>query len=148
MADKWNLERFVLAQEDSYDDVKSELRTGQKQSHWMWFVFPQVQGLGYSDIAKEYAISCTEEASAYLTDPILGSRLIECCNLILDIQGRTAHYIFGETDAMKLKSSMTLFMRSSDNPVFCKVLSKYFADKEDIATSAILDETAFRRSIT
>ncbi|MFT5610070.1 MAG: hypothetical protein ACI9LU_000562 [Polaribacter sp.] len=140
MANKCNLERFVLAQENSYDEVKSELRSGQKQSHWMWFVFPQIRGLGYSDIAQKYGISCTEEANAYVTHPILGSRLIECCNLILDIQGRNAHYIFGETDAMKLRSSMTLFSRSSDNPVFCKVLSKYYDDKEDIATLELLDE--------
>ena len=138
MVDPYNLERYVSAQEHSYNDAISELLDGQKQSHWMWFVFPQIKGLGSSDLAQRYAISGAGEAAAYVAHPILGSRLIKCCNLILDIDDRSAQDIFGGIDAMKLRSSMTLFSRAVGNPTFSKVLAKYFAGKEDLVTLEVL----------
>lgn len=125
--DPYNLERFVLAQARVIDHVLSELKAGYKQSHWMWFIFPQIQGLGRSSISVEYAIAGREEANAYLHHSILGPRLKECTRLILATEGRLANEIFGSPDDMKFRSSMTLFAQvSPDDDVFQRALEKYF----------------------
>ncbi len=135
------LERFVEAQDagGTYEAALSELRAGRKTSHWMWFVFPQIAGLGRSATAQRYAISSLGEAQAYLEHPILGPRLQESTRVLTDLAGPGAREIFGETDAMKLRSSMTLFARAAPTePVFRQVLDKYFAGVEDDATVRLL----------
>jgi uncharacterized protein (DUF1810 family) len=125
-----DLERFVRAQDDHqiYDQAVSELRRGRKTSHWMWFVFPQVAGLGRSAMAQAYAIADLDEARAYLAHPVLGPRLVECAKIVASHHGLTAEQIFGGVDAMKLRSSMTLFARAAEEqPVFAAVLDQYFA---------------------
>jgi uncharacterized protein (DUF1810 family) len=135
MPDAYNLDRFVEAQSDVYDDVVAELKAGQKQSHWMWFVFPQMKGLGNSPAAKQYAIASRAEAVAYLEHPVLGPRLKECTQLVLDTEGRTIGQIFGYPDDLKFRSSMTLFANATpDNDVFLKALQKYFRGEMDQAT--------------
>jgi uncharacterized protein (DUF1810 family) len=134
---KYNLERFTDAQERMYKYVKEELANGDKQSHWMWFIFPQIKGLGYSSTAQFYAVESLAEAEAYLQHPVLGSRL-ECCQLILDLNDTTAEAIFGFPDVLKLKSSMTLFGEASNLPVFQQVLDKYYNGQKDEATLDIL----------
>ena len=143
MSDTYNLNRFISAQERTYDHVSSELRNGQKESHWMWYVFPQIKGLGFSSKALTYSISGVAEAKEYMGHPILADRLTECCNILLELEGRSPQDIFGITDAMKLHSSMTLFARVSCNPVFTKVLSKYYDGREDPNTVNILTGTHF-----
>lgn len=139
MEDPYNLQRFVLCQEAVIENVFAELRAGRKQSHWMWFIFPQIKGLGHSDIARRFAISSLEEADAYLRHPILGKRLRECSSLVVDIEGRTIERIFGHPDDMKFHSSMTLFsMATEDNEIFKQCLHKYFAGKKDTHTLAQL----------
>ncbi len=141
MNDDFGLERFVTAQDrgGTYAVVVSELRAGRRTSHWMWFVFPQIGGLGHSATARTYAISSLAEARAYLDHPVLGSRLAECCQILLDLGARSREDIFGETDAMKLRSSMTLFVRAApDNPIFEQVLGRYFDGVPDNATDARL----------
>lgn len=136
--DPYDLERFVAAQNagGTYDQVTAELRQGQKVSHWMWFVFPQVVGLGRSETARKYAISSLEEAKAYLADAVLGPRLIECAGIVARLSGRTAQEIFGEVDAQKLHSSMTLFhVAAPDEPSFTQVIDAYFDGLEDEATT-------------
>ena len=140
MTDSWNLGRFVAAQGPVYADALEELRDGCKVSHWMWFVFPQIDGLGRSETARQFAISGLDEARAYLDHPQLGPRLLECCVSLLSINDRSAEDIFGDIDALKLRSSMTLFSRASDLPVFRSVLEKYFAGEPDDATLAILKQ--------
>lgn len=140
MLDPYNLERFVAAQEHSYSNALSELRNGRKLSHWMWFVFPQIKGLGSSNMAQKYAISGVDEAKAYAAHFVLGGRLIECCKLLLQIQDRSAQDIFGEIDAIKLHSSMTLFAQAVAVPAFSSVLSKYYAGRKDVPTLKILNE--------
>lgn len=133
------LERFVEAQAPIYSDVTAELAGGHKESHWMWFVFPQVGGLGSSPMAKIYAIDSVDEAVAYADHPVLGPRLRECANLILSTQGRTAEDIFGSVDAMKLHSSMTLFRHAvPEDSVFGEVLDKFYNGLPDPATEHIL----------
>lgn len=133
MAD--DLERFVLAQDGVYDGVLEELRRGRKVGHWMWFIFPQVTGLGYSAMSQHYAISSPDEARSYLAHPVLGPRLRECAAIVGGTTGRAASEIFGETDAMKLRSSMTLFHRAApDDPVFAQVLDRYYGGVADEAT--------------
>jgi uncharacterized protein (DUF1810 family) len=137
MVDPYNLERFVAAQNEggTYDRAVEELRRGHKTSHWMWFVFPQITGLGQSPISKEFAISSLAEARAYIQHPVLGPRLIECASLVVSTEGRTAEQIFGGIDAQKLRSSMTLFWRASpEEPVFDHVLERYFGGVPDPAT--------------
>jgi uncharacterized protein (DUF1810 family) len=134
----FDLDRFVQAQDPVYSDVLTELRTGRKQSHWMWFVFPQVAGLGLSAMSRHYAIASTTEARAYLAHPVLGVRLIECTRLVLAVQGRTIHAILGAPDDAKFRSSMTLFGAASDEPVFGQALTRYFAGAPAPATLAIL----------
>jgi uncharacterized protein (DUF1810 family) len=135
--DRFDLERFVKAQAGVYEQVVSELRAGRKRSHWMWFVFPQLAGLGYSAMAQRYAVSSLGEARAYLEHPVLGARLRECSALVLAVPGKTAHEIFGSPDDLKFHSSMTLFHRAAPaEPVFGECLRTYFAGREDALTLA------------
>jgi uncharacterized protein (DUF1810 family) len=127
--DPYDLQRFVTAQDagGTYDRAAAELRGGRKTSHWMWFVFPQIAGLGYSPMSQTYAIASLAEARAYLAHPLLGTRLIECTSILTSVPDRTAEQIFGGTDAMKLRSSITLFMHAApDEPVFRQVLDQFF----------------------
>ncbi len=133
--DPFDLNRFVDAQKSVYETALSELRRGRKTSHWMWFIFPQVAGLGQSAMSQRYAIADLEEAQAYLAHPVLGARLRECAKVVLTVEGRSASAIFGSPDDMKLQSSMTLFARADGNgSVFGKVLEKYYGGEEDGAT--------------
>lgn len=139
--DPYDLARFVAAQDagGTYARATAELRAGQKGSHWMWFVFPQISGLGRSSVAQRYAIGSLAEARAYLAHPVLGPRLIESATLVTDLSGRTASQIFGGVDALKLRSSMTLFLQAAPGePVFRQVLDKYFGGTPDPATEARL----------
>jgi len=136
--DPFDLARFTGAQEPVYDRVLAELKGGRKRTHWMWFVFPQVDGLGLSATSKRYAIKGRAEARAYLDHPMLGSRLRECAEAVLAIEGRSANEIFGSPDDMKLKSSMTLFAMVGDD-VFERVLEKFFQGRPDAATLRLLD---------
>jgi uncharacterized protein (DUF1810 family) len=131
-----DLEHFVLAQRGGvYEQALAELRAGRKESHWMWFVFPQIAGLGRSEMVQRYAIASLEEARAYLAHPVLGSRLREAASAILAVEGRTAERILGSIDATKLRSSMTLFKRADPSePVFEGVLTRFFDGEEDGAT--------------
>jgi len=135
--DSHDLQRFVSAQNsgDTYERALAELRAGRKTSHWMWFVFPQIAGLGYSPTSRTFAITSLAEASAYLAHPVLGARLTECAGVLAGLRGRTAEQIFGEVDALKLCSSMTLFARAAPGePVFRQVLDQYFDGRPDPAT--------------
>jgi uncharacterized protein (DUF1810 family) len=133
--DQFDLRRFVDAQEPVYDAVRTELRRGQKRSHWIWFVFPQLAGLGRSPTAQHYGISSREEARAYLAHPVLGPRLRECARLVAAIDGRSADQIFGWPDNLKVRSSMTLFaLATEDNAEFRAVLDKFYDGQDDPAT--------------
>ena len=135
----YNLQRFVDAQEPVYADVCRELRAGQKQSHWIWFIFPQIVGLGRSSTAQRFAIESVDEAATYLAHPILGPRLRECTRLTLEIEGRTAEEIFGSPDWMKFRSSMTLFAESAaDDALFVAALETYFEGEPDEATLGMM----------
>jgi uncharacterized protein (DUF1810 family) len=137
MDDPYDLRRFVAAQDvgGTYDQAIVELRRGRKTGHWMWFVFPQIAGLGQSQTSRKFAISSLEEARAYLAHPVLGPRLIECATIVAQTQGRTAEQIFGGLDAQKLHSSITLFLRAAPGePVFGIVLARYFDGLPDPAT--------------
>ena len=136
----FDLERFVTAQRIAYDDVRAELRTGRKVGHWIWFIFPQLSGLGRSETSRYYAIESLEEARAYLAHPVLGPRLRECAGLILASSRRSATDIFGSLDALKVRSSMTLFHRAApDDPVFLDVLDRFYSGVPDAATDALID---------
>lgn len=133
------LTRFLEAQNQMYLKALAEIRNGLKESHWMWFVFPQVKGLGFSETAKFYGITDLEEAKAYLEHPVLGKHLIEISEAVLKIEGKTATEIFGTPDDMKLRSSMTLFSKVENaNPVFEKVLDKYFLGSPNDYTEELL----------
>jgi uncharacterized protein (DUF1810 family) len=135
----YDLERFVEAQEHVYDGVLRELRRGSKTGHWIWFIFPQVAGLGTSVMSQRFAITSLDEARSYLAHPVLGARLRECAGIVLATRGRTADQIFGPLDAMKVRSCMTLFLRAApDEPVFAKVLDRNYAGVPDDATDALL----------
>ena len=137
MPSPYDLERFVTAQDagGTYDRAVRELSGGYKSSHWMWFVFPQIAGLGRSSTSRRYAISSLDEAKAYLDHPVLGPRLRECTALVTQVQGKSAERIFGDIDAQKLQSSMTLFLRAApDEPLFQQVLDQYFDGRADSAT--------------
>jgi len=135
MDDPHNLNRFLSAQTPVFEQVRAELRAGCKRSHWMWFVFPQIQGLGHSDMARRFAIASLDEARAYAAHEILGPRLIECAVLVVAVEGRSIGEIFGSPDDLKFHSSMTLFARAApDEPVFRAALQKYFGGEEDRAT--------------
>lgn len=134
-ADPYNLLRFVRAQAPIYDQVLQELKAGMKMSHWMWFVFPQIRGLGHSPVSAEFAISGRAEAEAYLRHPVLGPRLKECTRLVLQLMGSTATDILGTPDDLKFRSSMTLFAQvSPDDDIFQRALQKYFAGEPDRLT--------------
>jgi uncharacterized protein (DUF1810 family) len=140
--DPYGLERFVAAQdaEGTYERALTELRGGSKRSHWMWFIFPQIAGLGQSPTSRKYAISSLAEAQAYLRHPVLGPRLKESAGAVAGLQGLTAGQIFGGIDARKLHSSMTLFLRADPQAsVFQQVLSKYFEGLPDPATEGLLN---------
>jgi len=129
-----SLERFVEAQEGVYPRALAELKAGRKQSHWMWFIFPQIAGLGHSPMAQMYAIQSLDEAHAYLAHPLLGTRLRACCEAVLAVEGRSAHQIFGSPDDLKFRSSLTLFDLASPNDIFRAALDKYFAGEPDPLT--------------
>lgn len=137
--DQYDLQRFIDAQEGVIDSVLSELKAGRKRTHWMWFVFPQVAGLGRSEMAKRYSISSGEEARAFLRHPVLGIRLMQCTEALLAIDRRSAFEIFGTPDDLKLKSSMTLFESITEpGSAFAKVLDKYFSGARDGRTLELL----------
>ena len=137
----FDLQRFVDAQDAgrTYERALAELRAGAKRSHWMWFVFPQIAGLGFSDTSRRYAISGLAEARAYLDHPVLGLRLRECAQALLDLPGADPAAVLGSVDAQKLRSAMTLFARAApEEPLFAAVLEKYFAGRHDPATTSRL----------
>jgi len=137
MTESFDLQRFVDAQKPVYARVLRELGDGRKQSHWMWFIFPQIAGLGRSPTSVFYAIASLDEARAYLAHPVLGPRLRECASLALAVENGTARDIFGGIDEMKFRSSMTLFMQAApDEPVFAQCLERYFDGRPDEATLA------------
>jgi uncharacterized protein (DUF1810 family) len=133
--DSYNLSRFVQAQEQTYEQALSELRLGRKQSHWMWYVFPQLDGLGSSPITKLYSIKSEDEARAYLKHPTLGPRLVECAEVILSVDGKSAREILGSPDDLKLKSCATLFAHvSPPGSVFEQILERFYSGERDAAT--------------
>ncbi|QOZ53531.1 DUF1810 domain-containing protein [Bradyrhizobium sp. CCBAU 53338] len=138
MTDPFDLERFLRAQDPVFRAVQGELAEGRKQSHWMWFVFPQITGLGISAMSQRYAIGSRAEAKTYLAHPVLGPRLIECTRLVLAVQGRTINAILGAPDDAKFRSSMTLFGEVAAEPVFGEALARYFDGERDDATLEIL----------
>ncbi|MGY1826975.1 DUF1810 domain-containing protein [Blastococcus sp. SYSU DS0541] len=139
MSDPFDLRRFVDAQTQTYDQALAELRAGQKRTHWMWFLFPQIEGLGRSGMAQRFAISGLDEARAYLAHPVLGRRLVECARALTALDTADPVEVMGGIDAQKLRSSMTLFAHAApDQPVFREVLDHYFGGVEDDATTARL----------
>ncbi len=137
--DPFDLHRFVSAQEGTYSRAISELRSGRKESHWMWFIFPQFDGLGMSSTSKHYSIKSAEEARHYLDHPLLGKRLVECAETLLGLQGRSASQIFGYPDDLKLKSSMTLFAEvARDEETFARVIDRYFNGERDRRTLELM----------
>jgi uncharacterized protein (DUF1810 family) len=142
-----DLARFVEAQEGTYQQALDEIRSGAKRSHWMWYVFPQFEGLGRSPASRRYAIRSLDEAAAYLAHPVLGPRLIECAEAVLGIQDRSALDIFGWPDDMKLRSCATLFARvSNEGSVFHRVIDKYFGGEPDGHTLRLIELAASRGS--
>ncbi len=139
--DPFELRRFTTAQERIYGTVIAELKQGRKRTHWMWFIFPQIDGLGHSPTSKYYAIKSVEEARAYLEHPMLGHRLLECSEAVFAVEGRSVSEIFGYPDDMKLKSSMTLFANVVKDPqsVFVRVLDKYFRGEQDKTTLHLIE---------
>ena len=136
---EFDLQRFVDAQDRVYDQIRAELAAGAKTSHWMWFVFPQLQGLGRSAMAVKYEIVSRQEAQAYWQHTILGPRLKECVELVLAVKGKTAFQIFGTPDDLKFRSSMTLFSQAvPDEPMFRRALTKYFDGRDDSRTMELL----------
>jgi uncharacterized protein (DUF1810 family) len=139
MSDPFNLERFLEAQKTVYERVTTELRAGRKSSHWMWFIFPQIRGLGHTETSIFFSISSVPEAKAYLNHPVLGPRLHECCELLMQIEGRSASQIFGSPDDLKLRSSMTLFAHVTDcDSIFKRVVKRYFEGQLDQRTLDLL----------
>jgi uncharacterized protein (DUF1810 family) len=138
--DTFGLSRFMKAQDGVYDRVLAELKSGRKRSHWMWYIFPQIDRLGYSATSKYYAIKSMEEAKAYLNHPALGLRLLECAEAVLAVEGRLVSDILGYPDDLKLKSSMTLFASiAGPDSVFVRVLDKYFQGERDGRTLQLLE---------
>lgn len=139
--DPFDLSRFVQAQQQTYDQALSELQRGRKQSHWMWYVFPQLDGLGFSPITKRFSIKSEDEARAYLKHPTLGPRLLECAEAILSIEGKSAREILGSPDDLKLKSCATLFAHvSPPGSVFERILEKFYTGERDAATLRLLTQ--------
>lgn len=142
MSDRFSLGRFERAQENGgmYERALAELRAGRKRGHWIWFVFPQLSGLGYSTMSRTYAISSLAEASAYLEHPVLGPRLVECARVLTELRGRSIEDVLGAVDAVKLRSSMTLFARvAGEEEVFVRVLVEHFDGRADVATVRLLE---------
>lgn len=138
--DRYDLNRFVQAQEDDYDRALSEVKSGRKRSHWMWYIFPQFDGLGFSPTSQRYSIKSIAEAQAYLSHPVLGPRLIACVEAALAVEGRSAYEIFGSPDDMKLKSCATLFASVAPaGSVFDQLLDKFFQGDRDRKTLRLLD---------
>jgi uncharacterized protein (DUF1810 family) len=136
------LQRFVDAQDDWIDIARHELRKGEKESHWMWFIFPQIAGLGFSPTAQIYAIASRAEAEAYLRHPVLGARLHELTQIVTGIEGRSAVQIFGKVDALKFRSSMTLFANATaDNADFTRALDKFYGGEPDARTLELLESS-------
>jgi uncharacterized protein (DUF1810 family) len=145
MDDRFHLQRFVDAQQPVYAAVLSELRSGRKRSHWMWFIFPQVSGLGHSETSRTFGVSSLDEAAAYLAHPTLGPRLRECAMIVAGIDGRSIDEIFGHPDDLKFHSSMTLFARAAPRePIFAACLQKYFGGEPDPQTLALLSRIVER----
>ncbi len=139
-SDPFNLARFVVAQEGMFEAALAELRRARKRSHWMWFIFPQVGGLGSSATSREYAIRSLEEVRAYLRHPVLGPRLLDCCRAILSVQGKSASEIMGYPDDLKLRSSMTLFVLADDShQEFRQVIDRHFQGHPDERTLELLN---------
>lgn len=135
MNDPFDLQRFIDAQSGTFERARAELLAGRKTTHWMWFVFPQIEGLGQSAMAQRYAISSLDEARAYLEHPILGQRLVECTQILSRLEGKSARDVFGYPDDLKLRSSLTLFARAApDEPVFEQALAKYYDGVPDPMT--------------
>ena len=138
--DPHDLKRFLDAQDGIYDDALDEIRAGRKRSHWMWFIFPQYAGLGFSPTSQHFAIDSAAEARAYLAHPVLGSRLVECAEATLSVEGRTAREIFGSPDDLKLRSSATLFASvSPDGSVFHRLLDRFFDGQPDRRTLELME---------
>jgi uncharacterized protein (DUF1810 family) len=145
--DPFDLSRFTSAQERVYHSVLAELRSGQKRTHWMWYIFPQIDGLGRSATTKYYAIKSIEEARQYLNHPVLGTRLLECAEAVFAIEGRPISEIFGYPDDLKLRSSMTLFACvAGPRSVFARILDKYFHGERDVRTLHLLEKLKERDS--
>ncbi len=139
VSDRSDLERFVTAQEGVYESALAQLRAGRKTGHWMWFVFPQIAGLGMSAMSQRYAIASAAEARAYLDHPVLGARLAECARVLTELPGHDPVDVFGGIDAIKLRSSMTLFARASeDDSIYYAVLDQYFGGEPDPQTDVRL----------
>ena len=139
--DPFDLKRFTSAQKSVYDSVLAELKSGRKRTHWMWYVFPQMDGLGYSSTTRYYALKSMEETRQYLNHPVLGKRLLECAEAVLAIEGKSISQIFGYPDDLKLKSSMTLFACAANPPsVFDRILDKYFHGERDVGTLQLLEK--------
>jgi len=139
--DIFNLERFVEAQKPNYSEILGELLYGQNRTHWMWFVFPQIAGLASSETARYFAITCLDEAKAYLSHPILGERLLECTKVVNQLKERTANQIFGSPDDLKFRSCMTLFeLVAGRESEFSKAIEKYYCGQRDIATLKLVNK--------
>lgn len=138
--DRYRLKRFLRAQEPDYPQALAEIRAGQKRTHWIWYIFPQIQGLGSSQISQTYAITSLDEARAYLQHPVLGARLVACAEALLTVTGKSATEILGSPDDLKVRSCMTLFTSIEGSPpVFSKVLEKYYGGKPDDLTLLLLN---------
>jgi uncharacterized protein (DUF1810 family) len=136
---QYDLDRFVAAQQHVYAGVLEELRRGLKTGHWIWYIFPQIAGLGHSQMSRDFAINSLDEARSYLAHPVLGSRLRECAGMLLATERRTAEEILGSIDAMKVRSCMTLFHRAApDEPIFIQVLDRFYGGLPDPATDDLL----------
>ena len=143
--DRYQLSRFIEAQADSYAHALAEIRAGRKRSHWMWFIFPQFAGLGTSPMSEHYAIRSVDEAKAYLAHPVLGARLLECAQALVALNGSSASEVFGSIDALKLRSSATLFTAvSAPDSVFGQIIAKYFDGEDDPRTRDLIREAAGR----
>lgn len=142
MDDIYDLNRFVEAQQDEYDDALSEIAGGRKQTHWMWYIFPQIDGLASTATSRHFAIKSLDEARAYLDHPILGPRLLECAEAALAVEGRSAHDIFGTPDDLKLRSCATLFAVVRPGSVFDRLLAKYYDGGRDPRTLQLLGRTS------
>lgn len=139
---KYNINRFIIAQDKVYSNVINELKNGYKETHWMWFIFPQIKGLGYSTTSMYYGIESLDEAKQYLANPILLSRYNECCNILLNLNNTSIYEILGIVDSLKLQSSLTLFSLVSNNELYKKLLEKYFKNQLCEKTLVILNKGA------